>query len=227
MQPEFQLFETILWRPGSGYWLLDEHLQRLVRSARYFRFSCELSGICSRLRLEEAALPGGCHRVRLVLAKDGRLSLSAVPCAAPALTRLPPRPAEEYPSGDAVIDFSSGRVDDESPLLFHKTTLRGLYDTEYERARKAGLVDCIFSNSAGEVTEGCITNIVIYRNGSYLTPPVASGLLPGVMREHLLADAAVAVVEKVLTRQEVSSAEAIYVCNSVRGLIRVTMKPAQ
>jgi branched-subunit amino acid aminotransferase/4-amino-4-deoxychorismate lyase len=47
------------------------------------------------------------------------------------------------------------------------------------------------------------------------------------MREHLLAESAVPVAEKVLTRQDVRSAEAIFVCNSVRGLVRVKMKQAQ
>jgi para-aminobenzoate synthetase/4-amino-4-deoxychorismate lyase len=74
------------------------------------------------------------------------------------------------------------------------------------------------------VTEGCITNIVIYQEGTYLTPPVESGLLPGVMRGHLLRDTAVPVVEKVLTPADVSAAEAIFLCNSVRGLVRVRLQ---
>ncbi len=91
-------------------------------------------------------------------------------------------------------------------------------------ARKNGLFDYIFCNSAGEVTEGCITNIIIYRQGIYMTPPVTSGLLPGVMRRHILEDGTVPVVERILTRQDVISAEAIFVCNSVRGLVRVKLK---
>jgi para-aminobenzoate synthetase/4-amino-4-deoxychorismate lyase len=118
-------------------------------------------------------------------------------------------------------------VDTDSPWLYHKTTMRGLYDSQYRQAGKEGLFDYIFCNNAGEVTEGCITNIIIYREGEYRTPPVASGLLPGVMREHLLAESVVPVVEKALSRQDVLSAEAIFVCNSVRGLVRVKMKQAQ
>jgi para-aminobenzoate synthetase/4-amino-4-deoxychorismate lyase len=226
-QPDFQLFETILWRPGTGYWLLEEHLLRLAGGATFFKFSCNLPKIRLELRREEASFNGGCHRLRLVLAKDGRISLTAVPCNAPAVTALPLRPAQDDLSGCAIIDFSPCMVDTESPWLFHKTTMRGLYDTEYNQARKDGLFDYIFCNNAGEVTEGCITNIIIYREGEYRTPPVASGLLPGVMREHLLAESAVPVAEKVLTRQDVRSAEAIFVCNSVRGLVRVKMKQAQ
>ena len=226
-QPDFQLFETILWRPGTCYWLLEEHLLRLAGAATFFKFSCDLSEIRLRLCREEATFDEGCHRLRLVLAKDGRLSLTAVPCDAPALTSLPLRPAQDDLSGCAIVDFSPLMVDTDSPWLFHKTTKRGLYDSQYRQARKEGLFDYIFCNNAGEVTEGCITNIIIYLEGEYRTPPVASGLLPGVMREHLLAESVVPVVEKALSRQDVLSAEAIFVCNSVRGLVRVKMKQAQ
>ncbi|MBU3937218.1 MAG: aminodeoxychorismate synthase component I, partial [Proteobacteria bacterium] len=33
--PPFSLVETLLWQPGSGYWLLPEHLERLAASADY------------------------------------------------------------------------------------------------------------------------------------------------------------------------------------------------
>ncbi len=102
--------------------------------------------------------------------------------------------------------------------------MRRLYDEEYEQARKKGLFDYIFCNSAGEVTEGCITNVIIYSEGKYMTPPVASGLLPGVLREHLLTEGAHPILEKVLTRQDVISAKALFVCNSVRGLVRVRLQ---
>ena len=34
----FDLFETMLWTPEVGYFLLDEHLERLYTSAEYFTF---------------------------------------------------------------------------------------------------------------------------------------------------------------------------------------------
>ncbi len=223
-QPDFQLLETLLWQPGSGYWLLDKHLQRLACAAQFFMFSCDVQAVRARLDKEEILFNDRCYRVRLVLAKDGRISLTSAPCAAPALTRLPHNPGRDKVADLPMVDFSSRRVDAEGPWLFHKTTMREWYDTEFKLAQEKGLFDFLFCNSAGEVTEGCITNIIIYREGKYLTPPVASGLLPGVMREHLLLDGDVSVVEKVLTMEDVSGAEAIFVCNSVRGLVRVKMR---
>ena len=38
-RPEFSLLESLRWRPGEGFWLLDEHLQRLQGSAAYFDVS--------------------------------------------------------------------------------------------------------------------------------------------------------------------------------------------
>ena len=46
--------------------------------------------------------------------------------------------------------------------------------------------DAIFCNTRGEVCEGARSNVYVERDGVLLTPPVSSGLLPGVMRRHLL-----------------------------------------
>lgn len=223
-QPDFQLLETILWQPGSGYWLLEEHLQRLAVTGQFFNFSCDISAVRARLGHKAAHFNDECHRVRLALAKDGRISLSARPCAAPALIALPTNPQQQEVAAPPMVDFSSRRIDVEGPWLFHKTTMRTWYDEQYKQAQQDGLFDLIFCNSAGEVTEGCITNIFIFQDGRYLTPPVASGLLPGVMREYLLVKGDVPVVEKVVTRQDVSSAEVLFVCNAVRGLVRVKLR---
>ena len=48
-------------------------------------------------------------------------------------------------------------------------------------------VDILLVNEHGELTEGTRTNLMVQMGGEvWLTPPVESGLLPGVFREHLL-----------------------------------------
>lgn len=223
-QPDFQLLETMLWQPPTGYLFLEEHLKRLENGAEFFKFSCDLQAVRVRLLEEQKDFTDGCYRLRLVLAKDGRISTSTMPCPQPLMTELPQKPQQDEQADLQLIDFSGQCLDDSGPWLFHKTTMRTWYDEGYGRARQDGLFDLIFCNAAGEVTEGCITNIVIYSGGRYLTPPAASGLLPGLMRQHLLNRGVVPVVEKSLTRGEVQSAEAIYLCNSVRGLVRVKLR---
>lgn len=83
----------------------------------------------------------------------------------------------------------------------------------------------IFQNDKGYITEGCITNIFIYTDGIYKTPPIADGLLDGTMRQHLLEEGQVKVTVQSLTADDLKRAEAIFLCNSVRGVVQVTLQP--
>ena len=226
-QPDFQLLETLLWQPGAGFWLLDAHLQRLAGAAQFFKFSYDEQAIRAHLGREERLLGNDtCCRVRLVLHKDGRILLTAVPCPAPGNFLLPRSVPQDEMAAVPTVDFSAHTIDASGPWLLHKTTMRPWYDAAYKRGLEEGLLDVLFCNSTGEVTEGCISNVIIYRDGRFFTPPVAGGLLPGVMRAHLLADHHVPLVEKVLTRDDVMNAGALFICNSVRGVVRVTMRPS-
>ncbi|HBG21029.1 MAG TPA: hypothetical protein DDY32_17630 [Desulfobulbaceae bacterium] len=222
-QPEFQLFETLLWQHGQGYVFLAEHLRRLEEGAQFFKFAYDAGKTATLLQELAKTFSPGCCRVRLVLAKDGHLSHTAATCDPPVSMALPkkPGPAEnELPA----IDFCQSPVDTKTPWCFHKTTMRGLFNKAYEAARAQGLYDSLFFNESGEVTEGCITNVVIFADGEFKTPPVFCGLLPGVMRGRLLADPEVRVVEQVLTERDVRAAEAVFLCNSVRGVVRVRVR---
>ena len=223
-QPEFHLFETLLWQQGAGYFLLDEHLQRLETAAQFFQFSCDIAVI--RLLLGEKAglFPEDCCRVRLVLEKDGRATVTADAATPPACISLPAVPAKCDDGHLPTIDFSPTRVNTGAAWPFFKTSRRELYAGEYARALEHGLYECLFVNEVGEVTEGCISNLIVYAKGRYRTPPIACGLLPGVMRGRLLADDSRLVVEEVLTEEDVRAAEAVFVCNSVRGVVRVAVR---
>jgi para-aminobenzoate synthetase/4-amino-4-deoxychorismate lyase len=222
--PDFTLFETILWQPESGYWLLETHLKRLESSARFFKFSYDHGVIEQSLFLEESNFDDFCRRVRLTLRKDGRVSLTAMSCEQPAIIALPVDPQTQKTVDLPLVDFSDETTDTESPWCFYKTTLREIYDREYKKALQQGLFESFFCNEAGQVTEGCISNIIIYRQGQYLTPPVSSGLLPGVMRGELINDESVVLAEQILTKDMVESADAIFICNSVRGVVQVRLR---
>jgi para-aminobenzoate synthetase/4-amino-4-deoxychorismate lyase len=144
-------------------------------------------------------------RVRLTLHEVDGLGVTAVP--------LPPNPI--------VFRFSVApeKLDSRSLWLAHKTTNRAFYDEPRQRAHAAtGVDEVIFLNENNELTEGSITNLFIERDGVLLTPPLAAGLLPGTLRAELL-DSAKA-VEHTLTLEDLASAEAIFLGNSVRGLLR-------
>ena len=85
------------------------------------------------------------------------------------------------------------------------------------REKPAGLFEVLFFNTRGELCEGAFTNVFLRREGRMLTPPVSSGLLPGVLREALLLTGEAE--EAVLTQDDLEQAEALWVGNSLRGLI--------
>ena len=193
---EFHLIESLL-HDGEGYFLLERHLERLAHSAAYFGFPLELAEVREALR-QTARKCTGKEKVRLLLFRDGRISCESAPIA---------DQAEEARAG-----FARVAVDSADPLLYHKTSWRGVF-TE-ESARRPDLAEVIFLNERGEVTEGASSNVVALLDGELLTPPLESGLLPGVFRSELLEQGSIR--ERTLTRQELERAEQVYLINSVR-----------
>jgi len=223
----FEIIETLLWRPGAGYWLQDLHLARLARSAAFFGYPCEAGAVAARLARQAEGFGGEtAQRVRLALAKDGTLTVAATPCEPPAVTcfaQVPPTAGAELPR----VMVSERATDSRSAFFYHKTTRRELYDQERQRAIAAGFFEVLFVNERGELTEGAITNLFIRKAGRLLTPPVTCGLLDGVFRCHLLNQGGgESVAEQVLRREDLLAAEAIYVGNSVRGLVQVALATA-
>lgn len=196
------LIETLLWQRGTGYTLLDRHLDRLADSAAYFALPHDRAAILSLL--EQQSFPADTMRVRLTLDATGP-ALTAVP--------LPPNPQ--------VFRFTiaSEHLDSQSLWLAHKTTNRAFYDAPRIAAHDAlGIDEVVFRNERGELTEGSITNLFLERDGTLVTPALSSGLLPGTLRAELIAAGKAG--EAVLTLDDLESADAIWLGNSVRGLIR-------
>jgi para-aminobenzoate synthetase/4-amino-4-deoxychorismate lyase len=227
--PEFQLIETMLWHPESGYWLLEMHLERLAESAGYFFYPYELDEIMAGLQGAEIGFNKGssvkCHRVRLTLSRTGEIELTHSELPGNSLPITDPAAAlEKEDSRDLPeVIFSDKNTDSNSPYLFHKTTLRKLYDDERNHAVAKGYYEVLFMNEKGEVTEGSYTNIFLQKDGKLITPPISCGLLPGVFRSHLLQKYPEFVEEASFTRQNIEQADALYVGNSVRGLVRVAL----
>ena len=206
--PGFELIETLRLVEGV-YPLMVLHLQRIESSALALGFACDLSAISERLAAVARECRDGAHRVRLTLAHDGRLS---VPHAK--------MPADEQQWQIVVADEA---LDGDGYLLRHKTTARSRYEGVVAiLAATPAVFDAIFCNTRGEVCEGARSNVYVERDGVLLTPPVSSGLLPGVMRRHLLESGRA--VERVLYREDLLTAPAIYLSNALRGLFPVSLR---
>lgn len=201
---EFRLLETLLLAQGR-YLLPQAHLARLAASAR--RLGFRFDGARVRQKLESAARSRlfGRYMLRLLLARDGELQVNCGP--------LSPDPR---PWRAAVADE---RIDSRDVLLFHKTDRREWFTRQQQAHPECDEV--LLCNQHGHLTEGCRSNLVLQIGGRRLTPALECGLLPGVMRGHLLQRDIIR--EAKLVPADLESAEAVWCINSVRGWRRVSL----
>ncbi|MFP3503610.1 chorismate-binding protein [Burkholderia sp. SIMBA_062] len=209
--PGFQLFETTAATRADGIRYFERHLARLQGSADAFGFRLDADALRREVEARCAALDGdGPYRMKLALAKDGTLDITAA-----ALKPLPAGPVRVMLA--AAHGFAPTRTDD--ALLLHKTTRRAEYDRAWQAAEALGGFDMLFVNERGEVTEGGRSNLFVKLDGQWVTPPLASGVLPGVMRGVLLDDAAFDAVERIVTRGDLARAQALLLTNALRGAL--------
>ncbi|SDQ53065.1 para-aminobenzoate synthetase / 4-amino-4-deoxychorismate lyase [Burkholderia orbicola] len=214
--PGFQLFETTAATRADGIHHLDRHLARLQRSADAFGFRFDADSLHSEIDARCAALDGdGPYRMKLALAKDGTFDITAAP-----LKPLPAGPVGVLLA--AAHGFAPTRASD--ALLLHKTTRRAEYDRAWQAAEALGGFDMLFVNERGEVTEGGRSNLFVKLDGQWVTPPLASGVLPGVMRGVLLDDPAFGAVERVVTRDDLARAQGLLLTNALRGALDAVLK---
>ncbi|WP_349368688.1 aminotransferase class IV [Salinarimonas sp.] len=200
-----EVFETLRFDPDEGYVRLDLHLARLADSCAAFGLPLALDRLRSSLA---ARAPAGPARIRIGVAEGG---------AAPVIQAFDLAP-------DATawrVAVHESRVDEGEIWRAHKTNRRELYD-EAREALPEGLDEWLFLNGAGEVCEGSITNVFLRREGRLITPPVAAGALPGVLRRALI-ETGRAIVAPLSLSDLTGSPEGLFVGNSLRGLIPATL----
>lgn len=192
-EPGLRLIETVLWTgTDAPRWAL--HRERLRRSAGLLGWACP----------EVApAGPGHPARLRLTLDRDGAVEWTEAP--------LPPARTEWC------VGLAAEPLRSDDPWLRVKSTRREAYD----RARAAlprGLDELIFLNERGEVCDGSITSVFFDRGEGMRTPPLDSGLLPGVLRAELGCR------EEVLRAADLPKVR-LWVGNALRGLIPAVFMP--
>ncbi|NVJ99450.1 MAG: aminodeoxychorismate synthase component I [Alphaproteobacteria bacterium] len=202
----FSLIETLKLDSDKRYHMLDLHLARLAESAAYFDFSYNEAEILAMLDEHASAFDTSeIRRVRLLLAQSGAITISST--ALPAASETTVR-----------VCIANDVLPRDNVFLRHKTTNRQRYDGAFAKGQKAGFDDILFFNDRGELTEGAISNVFLVKDGKWFTPALECGLLPGVLRTHLLKTHSPAITEKILTRSDLLAADELYIGNSLRGL---------
>ncbi|MGV3456552.1 aminodeoxychorismate synthase component I [Sphingomonas sp.] len=194
-QRRFDLIETMAFDPVGGIALLERHLARMRASAEAFGIPFDRHGVRNELQAATFRLRHPA-KVRLLLSPEGRIAIGTAP--------MP-----EMPSGPVTVALTRRKVAPRDFRLGHKTTDR------WPWPRVAGAWETVYIDADGYLTEGSFTSIFVPRDGMLLTPPLARGILPGVLRGELIASGRA--IEAELRPEDLR--QGFQLGNAVRGLV--------
>ena len=199
------VFETIAVEDGKPLFL-NWHLNRLEQSLKELGIKQSVSEeeICSYLSQKECN-----HHALKVIVSSQNIVFTL---------RQNPYTEKQLEEGFD-LGFSSVYRNETSLLTRHKTLNYGDCILEKRHAKDLGVDELLFFNSRGEVCEGTVSNVFFSKNGQLFTPPVSSGLLPGIIRRFLIEN--FSVTEKVLKKEDIKEMEECFVTNSLMGIMPV------
>jgi branched-subunit amino acid aminotransferase/4-amino-4-deoxychorismate lyase len=219
------LFETLRTWNGRAP-LLDWHLDRLGRSAR-------ILGI----PIDPAALPDANAVTALLEANEVqedvalRITLTGGVNASEGSTLwmraalLPPPMARK----GAIVDLGPWIVSPNDLLAQHKMLNYWSRRLAYESARLLGYDEVLSISPCGRIWEGSRTNLFLVQGEVLITPPITGPIVPGVMRGLITIRAREIFAEvfdfgnteSLVNWERLTTADEVFLTNSVRGIIPV------
>jgi branched-chain amino acid aminotransferase len=226
------IYETMRTYNGRPF-LYDRHMRRLRNSARLIVLELpftdeELAGQI-RETMNAANLLGGEAYIR-VLVTRGIGELTYDPAATPrpsVVIIVKPQvdpPPEAYDRGVRVVivDVVRNHPETVNPMIKSNNLLNTALAAQ--QAIRRGGYEGIMRNYQGELTECTVSNLFIVKDGAALTPPLASGLLPGITRECLFdigREIGVTVREQVLRDEDLFAADEVFLTGTTRELVPI------
>ena len=230
------VYETLRTFNGQPF-LFERHMQRLRHSSGMLRLSVpfgddELMRRC-RETMEAAQLgrgPDSEAYIRILLTRGiGELSYDADACPVPSVIvivkpQVDPAP-ELYAQGVklAVVDVIRNHPGTVNPLIKSNNLLNNAL--AMQEAVRRGAFEGIMRNFRGELAECTTANLFLVIGGVALTPPLASGLLPGITRAFVIEvgkESGIPVREAVLRDEDLLKAEEVFITSTTRGVMPAT-----
>jgi para-aminobenzoate synthetase/4-amino-4-deoxychorismate lyase len=191
--PAWGVFETILVVDGVGV-AVEEHLERLGRAAREV-YGVEIPEAVEALVRYTALEQGRSCRLRVVLDPRGDVGVEVAELPEPGEVVLEP------------VVLAGGLGD------------RKWRDRRWVEAAERATAPAVplLVDADGQVLETTRANVfAVLADGAVITPPLDGRILPGVTRA--AAAEALGAQARVTTLADLASAEAVLVCNALRGL---------
>ena len=184
------LFETVLIQGGEPQ-LLKEHLLRWATSANLLGMASPPERSHLQPLIEEATMRCGLQRGSGVLRLNwsrGASRQRGIDVPQPAQHRfwMTLESGEPTFRGVTAIICQQERRNADSLISRCKTFAYGQAVLARQEASQQGCNDALLLNTKNQLCSGTVANLIVKRNGTWLTPPLSSGCLPGVMRGRAL-----------------------------------------
>jgi len=226
------VYETLRTYRGQPF-LFERHIRRLRNSAGMMLLNLPFSDDdldAEIRRTMSAATLGGTEAYIRVLVTRGVGELSYDPQVTPhpsVIVIVKPHidpPQDLYSRGvrAVIVDVVRNHPNSVSPMIKSNNLLNCALAAQ-EAMRRGGF-EGIMRNYRGDLTECTTSNLFIVKGGVALTPPLESGLLPGITREFLFdigPAVGIAVREHVLRDADLFGADEAFLTGTTREVLPI------
>jgi branched-chain amino acid aminotransferase len=226
------IYETMRTYKGRPF-LYDRHMRRLRNSARMIALGIPFTddGLAAQIRDTAAAatLEGGEAYIRVLVTRGvGELTYDLTATPTPSFViivkPLAEPPAEWYERGVrvALVDIVRNHPASVNPMIKSNNLMNQALAGQ--EALRRGAFEGVMRNYRGELTECTTANLFVVKDGAALTPPLESGLLPGITREFLFEvgrDVGVEVREQVLRDEDLFGADEAFLTSTTREAVPI------
>jgi branched-chain amino acid aminotransferase len=131
---------------------------------------------------------------------------------------------EAYVRGIEAATVATRRAVDETPAAGAKVGNYLANLLAIREAKSRGAQEALIIDTEGHVVEGASSNVFAVAGGALVTPPESAGILAGITRAHLIAEArrrGFALTERPLDPEELYGADEVFITSSIREVLPV------
>lgn len=214
------VFDTMLIRNGQPVFA-DKHFARLVTHAKTFgieirheNFQNDAERIIAKNAVQNGIL------TTTVTGGNATRGLQTPNVRVPnIIIRAVTAPPMDDIKLTAII-AQTVRKNEGSPLSRIKSLNYGDHILAKQEAENASAIDAILLNNQEHATCFTIGNLFMIKNETLYTPPLSDGCMDGIIRAKIMNSTNV--TERSITRNDIETADGLYLTNSLRGIVPVT-----
>lgn len=225
------VFEALRTYRGVPF-ALDEHLERLARSAERVLIPLPVSLEALGREVVELVRAAGNPEsyIRLMVTRGQGESLgldpelAQRPCRIVIVLPLTLPAASIYEQGISTVTYRTQRIADAAEASGAKLGNYLMSVLAMRAAREAGAQEALFLDRDGNVLEGSTSNVFAVRHGKLVTAPADAAILLGITRARVMGVArelGLPIEERALPLAELVAADEAFITSSIREIVPV------